>query len=234
MKHRHSQPHGDAPVVQEIGVYQGIYAPPTAARYLLAARAADRAYPVTSRHLIRWIRKGLAHPDLADVPGRDLTIAFHDLVSMRVIAALRAAGVTWPRIHAAETWLRRHTGQQRPFATEQLWTDQSDVLSDFGDQLIAASRHGQLAMSIIKDYLIPISGLQFQDQLASKWSPQPGVMLDPSVQFGEPCIQDTRIPTRAVWSLVRGGDPQDLVARSYGITPEELTSALQWEKRIAA
>ena len=215
-------------------MYQGIYAPPAAARYLLAARAAERAYPVTSRHLIRWIRKGLAHPDLADVPGRDLTIAFQDLVSMRVIAALRAAGVSWPRIHAAQTWLRRYTGQQRPFATEQLWTDQSDVLADFSDRLIAASRHGQLAMSIIKDYLIPVSGLQFVDQVASRWSPQPGVVLDPAVQFGEPCIPDTRIPTRAVWSLVHGGDPHDLVARSYGITSDELAAALAWEDKIAA
>ena len=112
------QPHGDSPVAQAISAYEGIYAPPTAARYLLAARAADRAYPVTSRHLIRWIRKGLAHPDLSEVPGRDLTIAFQDLVSMRVIAALRAAGVPWPRIHAAEAWLRQHTGCQQPFATE--------------------------------------------------------------------------------------------------------------------
>ncbi len=215
-------------------MYEGIYASPTAARYLLAARAADRAYPVTSRHLIRWIRKGLAHPDLSDVPGRDLTIAFQDLVSMRVIAALRAAGVSWPRIHTAETWLRRHTGCQRPFATEQLWTDQSDVLAGFGERLIAASQHGQLAMSILKAYLIPVSGLQFQDQVASKWSPQPGVMLDPSVQFGEPCIQDTRIPTRAVWSLIRGGDPPGLVARSYDITTQDLTAALRWENTIAA
>ena len=89
-------------------------------------------------------------------------------------------------------------------------------------------------MSIIKDYLIPVSGLHFQDQVASKWSPQPGVMLDPSVQFGEPCIHDTRIPTSAVSSLVRGGDPPDLVARSYGISPDEITAALQWENKIAA
>ena len=89
-------------------------------------------------------------------------------------------------------------------------------------------------MSIIKDDLIPVSGLQFQDQVASKWSPQPGVVLDPSVQFGEPCIQDTRIPTSALWSLVRGGDPPDLVARSYGITPQELTAALHWENKTPA
>ena len=89
-------------------------------------------------------------------------------------------------------------------------------------------------MSILKDYLIPVSGLQFQDQVASRWSPRPGVMLDPSVQFGEPRIRNTRIPRRAVWSLVRGGDSPDLVARSCGITPEELTAALHWENKIAA
>ena len=89
-------------------------------------------------------------------------------------------------------------------------------------------------MSIIKDYLIPVSGVQCQGQVASKWSPQPGVMLEPSVQFGEPCIQDTRIPTRAVWSLVRGGDSHDLVAQSYGITPQELSATLQRENKIAA
>lgn len=89
-------------------------------------------------------------------------------------------------------------------------------------------------MSIIKRYLIPVSGLQLADQVASQWSPQPGVMLDPSVQFGEPCIQDTRIPTRAAWSLVRGGDPHDLVARSDGITPRKHSAALQWERKISA
>ena len=89
-------------------------------------------------------------------------------------------------------------------------------------------------MSILKSYLIPVSGLQFQDQVASKWSQQPSVMLDPSVQFGEPCIQHTRLPTRAVSSLVRGGDPPDLVTRSYGITPQELTAALHWESKTAA
>ena len=88
-------------------------------------------------------------------------------------------------------------------------------------------------MSIIKDDLIPVSGLQFADQVASRWSPQPGVVLDPAVQFGEPCIQDTRIPTRAVWSLVRGGAPRDLVAHSYGITPQELSAALRFENKVA-
>ena len=214
--------------------YEGIYDAPTAARYLLAARGASEAYPVTSRHLIRWVRKGLMHPALAEVPGRDLIVGFEDLISMRVIAALRAAGVSWPRIHAAEDWLRDQTGHQRPFATEQLWTERSDVLTELGDQLIAASRHGQLAMNLLREYLIPVSGLRFEDEVASSWEPHPFVVLDPAIQFGEPCIRGTRVPTRAVWGLVRGGDPESLVMQSYGLTQDELTAALAWEEKVAA
>ncbi|MCY3912218.1 MAG: DUF433 domain-containing protein [Chloroflexi bacterium] len=214
--------------------YEGIYDAPTAARYLLAARGANEAYPVTSRHLIRWVRIGLMHPDLALVPGRDLTVAFEDLISMRVIAAVRAAGVSWPRIRVAEEWLRQRTGHLRPFATEQLWTERSDVLTELGDQLIAASRYGQLAMEMLREYLIPVSGLRFEDEVASSWEPRSYVVLDPAVQFGEPCIRNTRIPTRAVWGLVRGGDPESLVMQSYGISEDELKAALAWEDKVAA
>jgi len=214
--------------------YEGIYDAPTAARYLLAARGANEAYPVTSRHLIRWVRKGLMHPDLALVPGRDLTVAFEDLISMRVLAALRAAGVSWQKIHAAEEWLRDRTGHQRPFATEQLWTERSDVLTELGDQLIAASSHGQFAMEMLRGFLIPVSGLRFEDEVASSWEPHPYVILDPGVQFGEPCIRDTRVPTRAVWGLMRGGDPEWLVMQSYGLSRDELTAAMAWEEKLAA
>ena len=119
-----------------------------------------------------------------------------------------------------------------PSVTSHLRTELSTGNAGRGASFLRQG-HSQLAMSIVKDYLIPVSGLQFKDQVASKWSPQPGVMLDLCLQFGEPCIQDTRIPTRALWSLVRGGDPPDLVARSYGITPQELTAALNWENKIA-
>ena len=60
-------------------------------------------------------------------------------------------------------------------------------------------RHGQLTTSIIKDDLTPVSGFKFSDQLAASRSPQPGVVLDPAIQFGKPSIHHTRIPTSAVW-----------------------------------
>ncbi len=77
-------------------------------------------------------------------------------------------------------------------------------------------------MSIVKDYLIPVSGLRFSGHVAANWSPQPGVLPDPAVQFGEPCIQHTRIPTSAAWV------PADHEAKHR--RPKLLVSRRQWRR----
>ncbi len=76
--------------------FGGIYDVPEAARYLKASEQGKSVYPVSAVKLISWIRRGVGSPDLVAVPGRELLIEFEDLVSMRVIAALRASGVGWP------------------------------------------------------------------------------------------------------------------------------------------
>jgi uncharacterized protein (DUF433 family) len=218
-----------------VSAFEGIYDVPSAARYLIAGRMKREAYPVSSRTLIRWIRQGLALPQLAEVPSRELLITFEDLVSMRVIAALRAYGVSWPKIRRAEHSLRKRTGHGRPFATEYLWTDPTgDVFSEFSYNIITESRDGQLALDIIREYLIPINGLAFEEGVASTWEPMSLVTFDPEVQFGAPCIKGTRIPTRAVWGMVQAGDTLESVERAYRITEDELRAALKWEDALAA
>ena len=215
--------------------YEGIYEIPETARYLLATKMADKAYRVSSRKLIRWIRHGLILPSLAEVPGRQLLIAFEDVVSMRVIAALRAAGLSFPKIYAAEKWLRAHTGEKRPFASEVLWTERSEVLIDLQAQLIAASRHGQLAMDILRTYIIPIHGLTFGDnQVAASWEPVPGILLHPAIHFGAPCLKNTRIPTRPLWGMAQAGDSFEWLAEAYRLSEGEVHTAIDWEERLAA
>lgn len=215
--------------------FEGIYELPRAAHYLLASRDSQEAYSVGSRQLIRWIRSGLALPSLADVPGRSLLITFEDLVSMRVVAALRAAGVSWPKIRRAETWLRQATRHSRPFATEQLWTERSEVFAEFRDRLVAASRRGQSAMKMVEEYLIPIHGLRFDaSHVAASWEPMSGVLLDPGIQFGAPVVKGTRVPTRAIWDMTEGGDSIEFVANAYRITADEVKQAMTWEDAVAA
>src|SRR4051812_23771912 len=209
----------------QFGQYEGIYEVPDVARYIYAAeyekyRSAERdirpgvraTYRVTSRHLIRWIRKGLALESLSAVPGRDLMITFEDVVSMRVIAALRSHAVSFPMIYKVEDWLRQETKHPRPFAVEALWTlpnqrSGPDVLVDLRQRLVAASRAGQAAFEFFRDYIQPVHGLTFAAKhlsgtaVAVTWEPREYVLLDPEVQFGAPCIKGTRVPTKTIWGM---------------------------------
>ena len=216
--------------------FVGIYGAPEAARYLNAADGAEKAYRVTSTGLIRWIRRGLASLDLVDVHGAELTLTFEDLISMRVIAALRGAGVGWAEIKESAAWLREATGSKRPFASEYLWTGQGQVYADWTSRLIAAGRNGQMAFDILRQYLIPIHGLTFDEDtgMAVTWTPAKGVWLHPRIQFGAPCIENTRIPTDAIYGIVKAGDSPELAAKAYGISIESVEAALDWESRLDA
>ena len=214
--------------------FEGIYDVPEAARYLKASVHGNSIYPMSSAKLIRWIRHGLASPDLIALPGRELLIAFEDLISIRVIAALRSAGIHWGDIYRTEQWLRHETGHQRPFATEDLWLGQGQIFVDWTERLISASRNGQLALDMLRNYLIPIHGLRFSEEsrLASSWEPVDGIVLQPMVQFGAPCVKGTRIPTRSIFGMIEAGDSFELVAQAYRLSQEEVQGAYDWESTL--
>lgn len=214
--------------------FAGIYDAPEAARILAAAQEAPSLYPVSSAKLIRWIRQGVADAALTDTPGRDLLIAFEDLVSLRVVASLRAASISFPRIRAAESYLREMTGHPRPFAVESLWTDNSRVFADLRSRLVAASEHGQVAMRLLEERLIPVHGLAFKGGVASSWTPASSILIQPEVQFGAPCIEGTRIPAAALWSAWRGGDSKRFLIESYRVSPDQVEAAIAWQEKIAA
>lgn len=216
--------------------FAGIYDVPEAARYIKGALNSDVVYPVQSSKMIRWIRRGMASPDLVTTPGRELLIEFEDLISLRVVLALRAAGVKWSRIDRAEEWLRENTQAHRPFATEALWTGQGHVFANLRQQLLSPSASGQLAFDTLREYLFPVHGLKFDHEthMANSWEPVAGVVLEPDVQFGSPCLRGTRIPTRTIAGMVDAGDTEEWVAKAYRISPIEVRAACEWEFRLRA
>ena len=218
--------------------FAGIYEVSDAARIIYATSPRPQGYPVTNRHIIRWIRRGLALPSLADVPGRELLMSFPDLISMRVIALLRMIGVSFHAIYTAERWLRDTTGVTRPFATEIIWTESRHIFTDRAGQLIAASLGGQYAFTeLMEEHLIPIAGLTFDPSgIADSWAPHgfDVVVLRPDVQFGAPCIRGTRTPTRALWEMYQGGDSPPFLAEVYDLSLANVQSAIEWETCLAA
>ncbi len=219
--------------------YEGIYEMPESARYIYAAEkmkyvtASEQIRQdvrLTSQKLIRWIRLGLALPALKKVPGRGMLITFEDLISIRIIAALRAAGVSFPKIYEAEDWLREYSGHPRPFAIEAIWTERTEVFTEFKNRLIAASRAGQMALDLLREYIIPIHGLTFEDAVAATWEPLDGILLDPEIQFGAPCIKGTRIPTRTIWGMIQAGDSRERVKSSFRLSDQEIDAGIKWEE----
>jgi uncharacterized protein (DUF433 family) len=224
--------------VARLEPFTGIYEVPDAAR-LLRITMPDSPHfqgTINSRRLIRWIRNRLTNPGLIETPGREILITFDDLISMRIIAALRASGFSFPTIYMTEKWLRERTGSRYPFTTEKIWTG-SEIFTELGNTLVAASRSkaGQYAFDFIRDSLIRVQDVEFgHDHLVSAWTPRVGIRIDPKIQFGAPCIQGTRIPTETLWSMVEAGDAIPDVAKWYGLDSEVVSIAVAWERALAA
>ena len=219
---------------QPASAYKGIYDVPEVARYLKAATYGDVVYPASSATLIRWIRRGLVSPHTTEIAGHEILVDFEDVISMRVIMALRATDVSWNEIRHTDEWLRERMGVDRPFATEFLWTGQGQVFIEWTRRLLSASRHGQMALEMLREYLIPVHGLKFSETThkVTSWEPVTGVVLEPKVQFGSPCLKGTRIPTRTIFGMIEAGDSVAWVAHAYGLSEDDVQVASEWEERL--
>ena len=79
-----------------------------------------------------------------------------------------------------------------------------------------------MAFDLLREYLIPVHGLKFDSvsQVAISWEASDGVVLEPEIQFGAPCIKGTRIPTRTIVGMIEAGDSPEWVAQAYRISTE--------------
>ncbi len=223
----------------------GIYIAPKAALYLTATLQKDipspvQRIPINSRNLINWVRTGLMTPELRNIGGHELILSFEDLISMRVIAALRSLGVTWHKIHVAEKYLRDKTGYRRPFAVKQVWTDTANIFAELERSIfLAASRQGQIAIpELLGEYLQPVGDMTFEPHnkilVASTWTPHTDITLNPLIQYGEPCITSTRIRTRILAQMINSGDSLSYIENAFSLTELQINHGLEWENRLRA
>lgn len=228
---------------QTVDIYtpRGMYETGEAAAYLRATMPDLPGKPqrISSSKIISWIRRGLADPSLVNVHGRELLIGFEDLISMRVISFMRHFGYSFNDIHKAHSWLKGVTRQPKPFATETLWIEGRggmNIYAEMQDLLPVANQGGQLVFEkLVREKLVSVSNMTFNESgVASSWTPQDVVKIDPDVQFGRPCISGTRIPTADIMGMLEAGDSENFLAESYGLTLTEIESARDWEMKLAA
>ncbi len=221
--------------------FAGIYELAEASRYLYVTTPQKPPPYSTVRG---WVIRGLPTPERRLPKQRGLLLTFEELVSLRMVLALRIAGFSLQHVRKVHTWLQDTTHYPRPFALKDLWVSETDIFAKMEGRLLSASKKGQYPMEFVKDWLHhlrrPTNGsldMAFQrvdgNEVAVTWSPQLHIMLNPLMQFGAPCIEGTRIPTKSIWSMILGGDKPQTLARDYGVPLDKVQSALDWEKKIA-
>ena len=215
-------------------VFGGIYYPSEAARYLRVGSAWSEDGAPGVATLARWTRDWIAAVRPA-TPRRRLWLFFEELVSLRIVAALRASGVRQPEIRQTEEQLREAVEAPRPFAAEQLWEEEGWLLGPLSEQPVWKSRRGQAALEFVRSRVIPSNGLKFDEEsrVAVAWEPVAGITLKPKMQFGASCIDGTRIPTRAIHNSMIAGDRPERLAASYRVSLEEVLAAYNWECLLA-
>jgi len=214
-------------------VFSGTYSIPNASLYIYATMTDGNRFKLNTRHLYRWTKEGLAGGYLKGIRNRYLFITFKDLVSLRFVAAMRANGIKPKEIVIAEKELEKHFGWEYPFTMSDIWTAKPDIFIKVKGILLSASRHMQAAMDFFEEYLQPIHNMTFDIFGSSAtWQPHNGVLLDPLIQYGEPCIQGTRVPTQVIWSFQKAGDSLEHLAFMYGLQKSQLEDAIVWEESL--
>lgn len=62
----------------------------------------------------------------------------------------------------------------------------------------------------------------------------PGISVDAGVRFGKPCIAGTRIDVATIVGALAGGESFEDVERDYGVTREQVLTALRYAAHVAA
>ena len=225
--------------------FSGVYTVADATALIQATRPEERSVElelhkkaldrINSRHLFRWVSDGLAGDYLLGLRGKEVALTFLDLVSLRLIAVLRAHGISSAEIRRNHTELQERHGWTHPFAMEPIWISGLRIYVRENDIPVTLDRNRiwQAALDFIEMYVGPIHRLAFDDdKLATSWEPEGGILLNPGICFGEPCLKGTRIATQTLWALHAAGDSVERIAESYRIEVEEVEAALVWEQKL--
>lgn len=212
----------------------GTYSIPSAALYVTATINRDTKLKLSTKHLYYWAREGLVGGYLTGLRNRKLFVNFRDLISLRAIAIMRASGVKHKDIIIAEKVLRKRYNTEYPFASLNFWTlPPKDIFVKEDNTLLSASRYLQSAMDIFGEYIQPTHDIVFDMfGMSALWRPHGNVLFDPQIQYGEPCIDGTRIPTQVIWNFYKAGDKVEELAFFYGIHEKRIEDAIAWENQI--
>lgn len=161
---------------------------------------------------------------------------FWDLLTAHVTADLLARAVPLHSIRDARDYLQQFADGPWPLAHlaglsrlahvgEHVYVDANGE----GDW-IDATLSGQAPLrTVIQPYLKLLAVSFDPEGLASSWQPCEGIILQPRVQAGSPCVQGTRVPTQLLADMNRQNESVEDLASAYGLDRDLVQRAVDYE-----
>lgn len=230
----------------------GLFPLPEAARLaqldLRTARRWAAGYHFTYKGEKRFSR-GVLPIELDRVHGRyDLT--FPEMLTLRLVKAFKGAGLALRTIKKVAERAATDFDLATPFISKRFRTDGRRVFLELQEDMPAnndepaVTRRERELIEVLTgqqqfaDIVEPslFANVDWTDDLASRWWPLGkvcAVNLDPTVIFGAPRIDATRIPTGVVANEVKaegGGEPaMKAVADWHGLKLQQVEDAVRFE-----
>jgi uncharacterized protein (DUF433 family) len=171
----------------------------------------------------------------------DYAVSFLNLIDTYVARFFKKYKVPPDVIRKAHTILQERLDTRHPFAHADLRTNGRRIIerdmAERGDAVMVDVVSGQ-------QWFGDMAGVQAEidydevTRIATVWRIRPGVQIRPGVNFGQPAIEKSAVPTLTVARQYRanGGDAA-FVAKLFNISPESVLRAYEFELsfgRIAA
>ena len=209
----------------------GIYSPRQAARLIGS----------TPQEVMRWTRgTGPREPlwnAYYQVLDDTTELSFLDLIEIRVVKAMRKAGIPMQTIRFAIDFATRKLGVDRPLSSRRFRTEGKAILMDAveGDgQLVSLSRAnaGQKVFTEIVEQ--SLGDLEYEGSTVARWRPRisEGIVVDPQRSFGSPILDDFGVSTEILRGEVELHGSADYVARLYEMPPRLVRSAVRFESEL--
>jgi uncharacterized protein (DUF433 family) len=216
----------------------GAYTFADAARYVRAPVATARAWFLGTK--TGW---GTFQPVLRLDDPRHRMLSFRNLVELHVLNSIRKRHrVTLYRVRIAIDILSAVWKSEHPLAEQDILTDGYELfalvsglltnVSDYEKQTVL-DEVLRAALQRIERHPAGEACKLFPFPTAETASAEPRTIeINPSVQFGRPCLAGTGIPTEILYQRRRGGDDLDVLARDYEIPIERIRDAINFEQNL--
>jgi uncharacterized protein (DUF433 family) len=166
-------------------------------------------------------------------------ISFHDLVDVFVGGQLREHGVSLQTLRRVYSQLQEQFGEKHAFCRRELLTDGKVVftrgLDEAGrEEIIEVLTRQRVFPQIILPFLKSID-YEHATQLARRWHIAEGILVDPTVCFGKPIVEDVGIATNVLASAYYANNENaELVADWFNVHQKHVLAAVQFEACRAA